>query len=265
MTLIEKLHSSHPGQDWLSRKEVKFLLTIYAPDVILERWGGKINFNIYDPPGINYEAKQKKKEAKEMKITATNTYPYDVWLNAAFPPIVAHYTDDSVVSYEPISLDPFNWDPVPTPQKEQPGENPMYFHFNTASPIENQQIDFAFQYAKMAYHEAEKSLRVKHLIDEPDAPKDAEEFIERIKAGKYTLMDKETSKYFLEFTDSYDGDYTLPKRLRWRTEKADEAGYEAALEALDTAFTKLKATIMANDYKASIDAVDAFAAKHTVH
>lgn len=161
------------------------------------------------------------------------------------------------------TLNPYHVGEPTNKQEQHYGDKTMYFHFDTKTPLESQQIDFAFNYANDAYNAAHEALNVKYKIYEPEAPKNAEEFIERIKKGEYTLLDKEASRALTDYIcDEYDSEFPTVTRLRWRTEPADKEGHLKAKEALDADFLKLKTVIMAGDYKASIEAVDKFKAKY---
>lgn len=200
---------------------------------------------------------------------STTTLPRSGWDLSKEGP-VPKWTIDEIVDGRRNYFDPFQLDPVVTvcaPQQVKTnGEDPMYFHFDTRTPLEQQQVEFAFNYADKAYCEALGNLAKKYHIHDDPAPKDAEEFIDRIKNGKYTLLDKETDGRWRQEFDYEDG-YGTPRRLVWRdpANVKDTDGYHAAEETLRDEYMKLKTVIMAGDYKASIAAVNEFAKKYTVH
>lgn len=143
----------------------------------------------------------------------------------------------------------------------------MYFHFDTRQPFEQQQIEFAFSYAKNAYNDVNNKLRKKHNMNGRPHPSTAKELVEFITTGKYKLATDDELKNMADYVEmySYDGDFRLnAPGITWGDPswKRDDEGYEKALETLEKEYTKVKTVIMAGDYTASIKAVDDFSAKY---
>lgn len=144
----------------------------------------------------------------------------------------------------------------------------MYFHFDTHTPLEQQQIQFAFSYASEAYSDVNSSFRKKFNMDRSENPSTAKELVEMIQKGQFKLLDDDEAKSIADYVsiDQYydDGHISVDiPRLKFVPDwKKDRDGFNAAIEAVDTEYAKLKATIMAGDYAKSIAAVDAFSAKY---
>jgi hypothetical protein len=81
--------------------------------------------------------------------------------------------------------------------------------------------------------------------DQP--PKDTEEFIQRIKDGKYRLWDNDRRNY-----------YRWQDRIRWRTRDEDQEGFEKKSEQLGKMLTETKDVIMVSDAEKGLAALKAF-------
>lgn len=93
--------------------------------------------------------------------------------------------------------------------------------------------------------------RMFHLIDD-QAPRTPEELIERIKAGKFTLPEKDKRR-------TYWGAYD---QIIWRdpSAKKDQDGYDAAFDLLEKERTKAKDAIMISDPADGLKAIQALEA-----
>lgn len=138
-------------------------------------------------------------------------------------------------------------------------ENNM--HYNTATAaIVTTQSESAKQRQYLEdrlYNVVDKKcdeLRTFFKIDPVEAPDTLRKAIEMLKSGDFTadddLLDKKT--YYLP---------DLFYRLRWTKDKADQAGYEAALKKLYVARTKVMDSISILDPKEGLAALEAFEAQ----
>jgi hypothetical protein len=210
-------------------------------------------------------------EYAKPEIPATYDWMYKKARSAAYTAglksiLLDHLTSDQAAKKAPSPKQ----GKVDSSTDPKEGNKQMYFHFDTSSPLQNQQMQYLFSLASMAHSDANQALRKKFYMDDDARPETAEEFIEIIKAGKYTLADKETSRYYREFTTSYDDEFMFPTRMRLRdpAKPADEKGHEAANAKMEAEYQAVKTTIMGGDYAKGVKAVEDFAKTYetpTVH
>lgn len=100
-------------------------------------------------------------------------------------------------------------------------------------------------------------LRKLYRIDDDEAPKTMDDLLARLKDGKF-VFDNEKYKD-REFYYASD----IISRVRWRDPNApaDKAGFAAAEELLNKAFTALTDEIIVSDPKDALEALKAFEAK----
>lgn len=102
-----------------------------------------------------------------------------------------------------------------------------------------------------------------NLVDD-DRPANAEEAVERIKAGQYMIRKKNA-----DFDDGDDDEYDYDgafSRIYWRdpSKVKDQAGYKAAMDAMNKEFENVLDTVKLAPYADAVAAFENFK-KPTVH
>ena len=104
-------------------------------------------------------------------------------------------------------------------------------------------------------------LRKQFYLEDDEAPRYAKDVVERILAGKYVLPSEDEQK---KARDYYG--HSFETIITWRdpAHPADQAGFEAAKEKLDKAYTAAKDLIIVKDADEGLAALQAFE-KATFH
>lgn len=143
---------------------------------------------------------------------------------------------------------------APVPKKK--GNKPMCYDCDyeddccSTDTVTEKKVNYLKGRAYRIRDDKQTELRKTFSMDADAAPATAEELVERITEGRYTLMEKDKRPYWM----------TAFNAIIWKDPKvpADPVGYEAALKTLDAEYVKVIDTIMVAEPVDALAAVQAF-------
>lgn len=165
--------------------------------------------------------------------------------------------NSSTVFYKTISLEPCKpWQTKTKAPAQNKEEKDMCYAsaatINVADNTEKDQRKYLKSRLYDAFYEKKADAKRKFGLVDDKAPANAEELIDRIKNGKFTVTPKEQRS-------RWEGPF---EAIRWRdpSVKEDKDGYEAAKAELEKAFKEAEDVIVIKTPSEGLDAVKAFQA-----
>lgn len=133
----------------------------------------------------------------------------------------------------------------------------------SAPSLEVQQKQYLSERASSVFYTKTNELYPKFGLHDEPTPKSPLEVIERIKAGDFVLRGKWAKDYVADEDDEDCYYYNAFDAFRWRKPgtKRDQVGFDKAVEALKSFYTKTKDSIMIGDAKEGLKALEAFESK----
>lgn len=138
--------------------------------------------------------------------------------------------------------------PVPNTKKEQ---NMFYDEdMDCRVTIEEKRLSYLGERLHSVTHDKRRELRIQFGLDSEETPRTPEEAVERIKAGRFTLKDKDQRH-------RYDNWFA---NLIWRDPKieSDQEGFDKAEKVLEKAHQDTYDTIMIHPADAGLEALKTF-------